>query len=131
MINCHHDHIPFKLKGNGDVVFSVRIRVCKSWESASAKVDNWIFVTSEVTTCKEMSIFVSCQILNIFITNYNIFWRYIVGTYQNHQKTNKLCLISNKNGFQFNSSMYERSCLIYYTQRNLFEFILNQPEIRL
>ena len=21
--NCHHDHIPFKVKGNGNIVFSV------------------------------------------------------------------------------------------------------------
>ena len=24
--NCHHDHIPFNLKGNGNIVFSVRCR---------------------------------------------------------------------------------------------------------
>ena len=23
--NCHHDHIPFNVKGNGNIVFSVRI----------------------------------------------------------------------------------------------------------
>ena len=24
MENCHHDHIPFNLKGNGNIVFSVQ-----------------------------------------------------------------------------------------------------------
>ena len=23
--NCHHDHIPFNMKGNGNIVFSVRV----------------------------------------------------------------------------------------------------------
>ena len=25
--NCYHDHIPFNVKGNGNIVFSVRSRV--------------------------------------------------------------------------------------------------------
>ena len=29
--NCHHDHIPFNFKGNGNKVFSASVRTDKSY----------------------------------------------------------------------------------------------------
>ena len=37
LVNCHHDHIPFNVKGNGNIVYSVHLVSSQSGSEVSKK----------------------------------------------------------------------------------------------
>ena len=57
--NCHHDHIPFNVKGNGNIVFSVYIYVYKCHIS-------YIYITNHVPLADMVADIGDEMVLSIF-----------------------------------------------------------------
>ena len=63
--NCHHDHIPFNVKGNGSIVFSV-------WVACSIKTNKWNIPRTKQPNSKDFVCFakVSQQIDMVYIRHW-------------------------------------------------------------
>ena len=47
--NCHHDHIPFDVKGNGNIVFSLQLH---SFDAVNDEVFLWQVANTFITSCR-------------------------------------------------------------------------------
>ena len=89
--NCHHDHIPFDLKENGNIVFSVIGKLQALSESCNHRKPRVKYYSDYLLTSVYALIFDSCTNLHIYI--YMLLYNVLGSTYLENIYHARLTLI--------------------------------------